>query len=243
MNIQTDAIVINQCERNDYTRFERDGGAVDFYSFAERGVGLSRNSALMRATADICLFGDDDVTYVDNYEDIIRAECARHPDADVIVFNLKSVNPNRPTAKIRRWKRGSFYNCLRYSTPQMSIRRMSVYKANVSFSLLFGGGAKYSSGEDSLFIMDCTRKGLRVYASPSVIGTVPHGESSWFEGYADKYFIDKGALFACMTKRWARLMCVQFCLRHRKLLGKEKKWSDALSLMLRGVKEFRESGC
>ena len=33
----------------------------------ERGIGLSRNTALMRATADIILFADEDVTYKDGY--------------------------------------------------------------------------------------------------------------------------------------------------------------------------------
>ena len=38
--------------------------------------------------------------------------------------------------------------------------------AHITFSLLFGGGAKYSNGEDSLFLKDCLKYGLVVYAVP-----------------------------------------------------------------------------
>ena len=41
-------------------------------SFTERGVGLSRNNALMRASADICLFADDDIIYENNYKEILN---------------------------------------------------------------------------------------------------------------------------------------------------------------------------
>ena len=41
---------------------------IKIYSFDERGVGLSRNSALMRADADIIVFADSDVIYNDDYE-------------------------------------------------------------------------------------------------------------------------------------------------------------------------------
>lgn len=238
MNIQSDTIVINQCDITGFNNFKYNGFVISYYSFPELGIGLSRNNALMRATADICLFADDDVTYVEGYKDIVINEYIEHPNADVIIFNVPSINPNRGTPIIKKWQRLHFYNCLKYGTYQISINTRSIHKANIFFSLLFGGGAKYSCGEDSLFIMDCIKKGLKVYASPRTVGTVSQTESTWFKGYSDKYFIDKGALYAAMTKRWAKLMCLQFCLRHRKMFEKEKTWFEAFSLMLRGIKEF-----
>ena len=56
MNIQTDAIVVNQCNENSIEKFEYKGHKIKWISLNERGVGLSRNTALMRSTADICLF-------------------------------------------------------------------------------------------------------------------------------------------------------------------------------------------
>ena len=53
MNLQADAIVVNQCDRNEYREYTFEGNRIRCYSFAERGVGLSRNNCLMRAT-EIC---------------------------------------------------------------------------------------------------------------------------------------------------------------------------------------------
>jgi hypothetical protein len=55
MNLQTDAIIINQTDKVDYEEISHNNKKVRFFSFNERGVGLSRNSALMRSVGDICV--------------------------------------------------------------------------------------------------------------------------------------------------------------------------------------------
>ena len=92
MKIKTDAVVVNQCEENRVEIFEHNSKNIKWLSFAERGVGLSRNTALMRATGDILLFADDDVVYNDDYEQKIIGAFKKHPDADFITFNLTSLN-------------------------------------------------------------------------------------------------------------------------------------------------------
>ena len=89
MGLQTDAIIANQCDLNNVEEFDFQGHIMKMFSFAERGVGLNRNNALMRADGDICLFADDDMVYVDKYADIVRRSFEHLPDADVIFFNLK----------------------------------------------------------------------------------------------------------------------------------------------------------
>ena len=51
---------------------------------------------------DIILLCDDDVIYNDNYEKIVISEFKKHPDADLITFNLNS--PNRWIKKNKRDK-------------------------------------------------------------------------------------------------------------------------------------------
>lgn len=239
MNIQSDAIVINQCNKNQYNELRYNGHLIRFLSFNERGVGLSRNNALMRADADICLFADDDVTYLDNYVELIRKSFERLPGADVIIFNVPSTNPNRIYEDITKVKKIRWFNCLKYGAVRMAIRTESIKRKNIYFSLLFGGGARYSAGEDSLFIFECIKRGLKVYGVPVKIGTVSQEDSTWFEGYTDKYFIDKGAFYASLSKRWANLFCLQFVIRHRKMFEKDKNWREALKLMLDGSGKFK----
>lgn len=236
MNIKTDAIVINQCDRNESEEFIHNGNTIKYLSFAERGVGLSRNNALMRATADICLFADDDVTYVDDYESIVTKSFEQFPKADVLLFNLPSTNKDRPSCNILVHHKVSTVNCLKYGAINIAIKTEKVHMSNILFSLMFGGGAKYSAGEDSLFLTECIKKKLNVYAIPHIIGYVRQDSSTWFNGFTDKFFFDKGVFFACFSKRWAYLMCLQFAVRKYRLYRNEKSIKQACILMFQGVR-------
>lgn len=239
MNISSDVLVVNQCNRVEIEEFKYDENSVMWISLQERGIGLSRNTALMRATADICLFADDDVEYVNGYKDIICKTFEDNPEADVIMFNVPSTNVSRPTYIIKKSSRVRWYNSLRYGAVKIAVKTERIRQKNIYFSLLFGGGAKYSAGEDSLFVADCIKNGLKVYANPEIIGYVKQDESSWFEGYTDKYFYDKGVFYACLSKKWARLLALQDILRHNKKWRNQIKIRRAYKLILKGIKEVK----
>jgi glycosyltransferase involved in cell wall biosynthesis len=240
MRISTETLIINQCDKNEFEEFSYNRNRIRVMSLAERGIGLSRNTALMRADAEICMFADDDLVYVDNYDQITIEEFKKNPKADIILFNIPSTNIERPTCKIDRAKRVRWYNSHKYGAVNIVAKTESLKRANVAFSLLFGGGARYSAGEDSMFILDCLRKGLKIYSSPKIIGFVDQNESTWFKGYVDKYFIDKGIFYACTTKQLAPLLCLQFAIRHRNLFKNDKSFVNAFLLMLEGTREWNK---
>lgn len=215
MNIQTDAIVANQCSNNSVEKFKYNESEITYLNFAEKGVGLNRNNALMRADADVVLFADDDIVYENNYKEIIESEFAKHKDADMIVFNVKNED-DRPRYTITSSKRVHKYNCLRYGAVRIAVKLDSIRKNNIWFSLLFGGGTKYGSGEDSLFIYDCISCGMKAYTSSEVILTVPQSNSTWFDGYTAKYFYDKGALYRAIFGKKASLMILLFLFKNKK---------------------------
>ena len=95
MNIQTDALIGNQCDKNEIREFQIDDKKIIYYSFNERGVGLNRNNTLLRTRADICILADDDMRFVENYEKIVREAFLKNPSADVIIFNLLEKTPGR----------------------------------------------------------------------------------------------------------------------------------------------------
>ncbi|CAM4467495.1 glycosyltransferase family A protein [Paenibacillus typhae] len=238
MNIQSDAIVINQSDSFCSNTLIFNDYKVNFLSFDERGIGLSRNNALMRASAEISLLADDDVIYIDGYREAVIKSFEENPHADMIFFNVPSKNHLRPTHIIKKKSRVRWYNCLKYGAVKVAFRTEKLKQANIYFSLLFGGGAKYGSGEDSLFISECIQKGLKIYTDPTIIGYVKQEESTWFKGYNDKFFKDKGVLFYFISKKWARLLCLQFVIRHRKMFANEKNVLEAYKLMLKGVEEI-----
>jgi len=215
MNIQTDAIIINQCDRNSFSEFDYKGNNIKWYSFAEKGIGLSRNSALSRSTGDILLFSDDDVTYYDDYEKVVTDYFEKHPKIGLAVFNFQSLNPIRPEPIINIEHRLHWFNCLKYGAFRIAVRREYILHANAHFSLLFGGGAKHQAGEDNLFINDCVKAGIICNASTGLLGTVKQAESTWFKGYNEKYYEDRGALFAAMYRKKAYFVMLMFEVRKR----------------------------
>lgn len=241
MNIQSDILIINQFNSIKYDELNKCYGKARMFTFNEKGVGLSRNSALMRSEADIVLFADDDVTYVNNYKNIIIEEFRNNPHADIIIFNVLSGNEYK-IYQFKENKRLHLYNILKFGTYRIAARRISLLKNNITFSLLFGGGAKYSAGEDSLFLRDCIKRGLKCIGSKKTIGTVNHEHSTWFHGYDEKYFFDKGAFSIAMFNSYiiAFLFCFQDYLRHKneylKDLSVGKK--HILLIELEGIRKF-----
>lgn len=215
MNISSDAIIINQGVHHSYDSISCGDSTVQMYSFAEKGVGLSRNTAMMRATADIIEFADDDMVFTDTYkEDVIR-EFEKHPEADAILFSLESLNPDRPLLKIKEFGKVSKIAALKYGCARLAIRRDKILYNNIAFSLLFGGGAKYGSGEDTVFLQDCIRAGLKIYRSPVKVADVRQETSSWFEGYTPKYYYDKGALFAAALPKLCYIYAIISALKEK----------------------------
>ena len=132
MNIASDAVVVNQCDGYDYREWHTKSGRVQSFGMAERGVGLSRNTALLHADADICLFSDEDIVLEKDYPDIIRKAYQQIPDADMILFNVR-VAPKRRTYWNEQRKRIHWYNYGRYPAYSISGKLDAFRRANVHF--------------------------------------------------------------------------------------------------------------
>lgn len=236
MNIQSDAIIINQTDSTMQEKFQYGNSKIMLFSLAERGIGLSRNTALMRATADIIEFADDDMIFIDTYQNDVLREFDAHPEADAIVFSVESLNPKRPLRRINKFERITRWQALKYGCARLAVRREKLEYNNVSFSLLFGGGARYGSGEDSLFLQDCFRAGLKIYRSPVKVADVKQDSSTWFEGYTDKYYFDKGVLFAALLPRICRIYASATVLKYRKPLKEKVR---ILKLFMNGISEYK----
>lgn len=234
MNIQSDAIICNQCDKTEFTEFDYKGHKIKWLSFSDRGVGLNRNDGLMRATADIVLFADDDIVYNDGYAKTIEDYYAANPKADVVIFNMNVSRDGKKKVLVSKEGKVSRKGVTKYGTFCISARREKLHFYNITFHLQFGGGTKYSCGEDTLFLQDCCKEKLQIYTTKQFIGNVDHGESTWFNGYTDKYFYDKGVLYYCINKRLAVLFALYHCLKH-KATYHEYGWKQAFTQMRKGI--------
>lgn len=240
MGIASDAVIINQCDRLGFEKIEYEGHVVRFYSFPDKGVGKSRNEALLRAEGDICLFADGDLVYENGYAEAIEAEFRANPRADMILFNVE-VAKERRTYHISKRKRVHWYNCGRYGAVSFAARRESLLSSGVAFSLLFGGGARYCSGEDSLFLKEFMGKGYSVYTAPVTIGREVSEGSTWFEGYDRKFFHDRGVLYRYLYGKLGRVMALRFLLAHRGRVCEKVSVLQAYGWMKEGLSVARFS--
>lgn len=212
MNIGSDAIIGNQCDRDSVERFEWNGHRITYLNFNERGVGLNRNNALMRADGDIVLFADDDMVYVDGYPEIVTKAFEDNPRADVIVFNLAEQGSQRK--EIQKISRVGYLNFLRYGTARVAARLEAIRANGIYFNQCYGGGTERCHGEDNLFLASCLDRGLKIYAVPETVATLTNERpSSWNRGYDEKYVRDQGALYRCMSRKYWRLLCLQDAVR------------------------------
>ena len=214
MNLQSDAVIINQCDRlgQEEMQISPGNGRIRFCSFPDRGIGRSRNEA------------------------ILRAEFQRNPRADMIIFNIE-VEEERRTYHITERKAVRWYNCGRYGAVSFAVRRESLLQSGITFSLLFGGGAKYSNGEDSLFLTEFIKKGYRVYTAPVTIGREEAGESTWFHGYNEKFFHDRGVLYHYLYGWLEWPLALRFLYAHKGTLCTEVSLQQARQWMRDGIRE------
>lgn len=239
MNIHSDAIIVNQADRFGYHETAVQEHTVKWYHFAERGIGLSRNSGMMRADADIIQFADDDMVFTETYEQDVVAEYEKHPEADVILFSNRCLNKDRMPYQVDTFGRVGRLEAVNFGGARITARRDKLLHHNVTFSLLFGGGAKYAAGEDVTFIQDCIKAGLKVYKSPVIVSTMKQEDSTWFTGYHKKYYVDKGALLAANFPLISRFgIYVQALKKSRR---SEYSFKELLSFYREGAREFRRN--
>ena len=240
MNVQQSVVIANQCGNWNYFKQKKGEHTVSMFSSDTVGVGLNRNFALQLASADILLFADDDVRYYDaDLSGVIRA-FEELPQADVIVFGMDMTRDGKIYEK-RRCKTAPVFlwNSMKYGTYRIAVRRRSIQSKNIVFSVLFGGGCVYGSGEDSLFLRDCFRKGLKVYSHEYVLGTCAKDQSSWFTGYNQKYMFDKGAWTACAFPKIKHLIKWYFIFRCMRLT--ELSLREVIYHFNRGIRLYPQS--
>ena len=217
MNICSNVVIANQSDRDEVTRRDTRFGNVTMITTPTKGVGLNRNIALLASDGDILLFADDDVVYNDDMPVQVLRAFEDNPKADVIVFGINYIREGKIFEKRHHQKRRlHVWNALRYGTCTIAVRRSSILKHNITFNQNFGGGCPFSAGEDSLFIKSCFEHGLKIYSNSYVLGTCCKDSSTWFKGYNDKYFYDKGVLVRYLFPKTSYVFAMYFAANFKR---------------------------
>ena len=240
LNIHTDCVVINQCDRTSEKKVSHAASAGDigvtYIETTQRGLSKSRNMALEAASGPVCILCDNDVEYVKDYDRIINDAFKWHEDADVLVFFVK--RPERQQPVFDREKKMGYLSVMKIFSPEIAFRKSSI--EGISFNEMFGAGAKYFMGEENLFLYECLKRRKKIVYIPQMIAKVRDEESTWFKGYNREFFISRGANYAAMSRPFSVLLILQYAVRKRYLYKDELSVADAVITMFKGRREYLE---
>lgn len=233
--ITGNVVSINQCDREAFEEYETPTGKARMFYTTQRGLTKSRNMAIEKSNADICLVCDDDEVFVKGYEDIILGAYREHPDADVIAF--KVIDPRSQRSSLAdKTIRLRFPKTMKISSWQISFRRQSLLDHKIRFDELMGAGTGNGAEEELKFLTDCERAGLVMYYVPVEIATVMQNESTWFKSYDESFFENRGS-----TTRYilgpvlATVYAVYYVVRKRKMYRNDISSLKALRTTFWGI--------
>ncbi len=239
MNIQSDVVYANQSDKTAYDETSFGEYTAKMVTTDTRGVGINRNLSLLYSSGEYVLISDDDMKYVDGYPELVEKAFAENPNADGIVFNIVTIGEDLGRRQNVKSKRVRWYNALNYGAARLAVKQTALKREGIMFNTNFGGGTKYSAGEDTLFVCDMLKKGLKLYTYPVAIAAVDQTTSTWFKGYNEKYYYDKGALFSAISKRWAKPLCLQEVIRHRQYEQNGMTLLQTYKIMTQGIKGYK----
>ena len=236
LHIDSDCLIINQCNSDDFYCFEYKGHKIKCFFSNERGLSKSRNMAIDHSEADILAFADDDLLYYPKYKEIILSAFQKNPDKDIIIFNIDDYSKEFPTYQ----KIPSFFNLFGFISMQVAIRRQSIIDKNIRFNIHFGSGSKkFLNGEENIFLSECYRSDLKILYVPEKILSRVDAPSTWFHGYNDpQYIVSKGAIFYAISPGLVYFLILQFALRKRRLLH-PVTFLQSIRYMLQGMNEYK----
>lgn len=231
------SLIINQITKTGKNDIRIEEGDHRCFSFHEKGLSRSRNRALNNAIGDICTLSDDDMTYCENYEEIILSAYKKYPEADLIAFSF--LYPDGKEKHHLREGRVSLLMSMKINSAMITYKRKSVIENRLMFDERFGAGGLYPWGEENIFLFDCIRKGLKLYYVPIIIGQLQPSNSSWSRKNTPKHFEQMGAIYYRMSSRLFPFLIIQFALRKRSQYIEETDMFTAIKSMFIGAKKFK----
>ena len=238
-NIQTDCVVINQCDINkveeyDFINKKGESCHVKFVSTIERGLSKSRNMAIVNSTGDICLICDDDEVLEDDYE-LTILKGYQETQANVVIFTVRR-NDGYRQFSLSESRKMSLREIFKTSSQQLTFRN----NPHIRFDEKMGSGTGNGGGEEIKFLMDMKRFGNEIFYYPALIASVNPGESQWFYGCDEKFLRDKGwAIRRTVGAVLGMMYNIYFSISHRKEFMPHISLAGAFREMCIGWRENR----
>ena len=239
-NIQSDVLVINQCDADKTEKFAflnkaGESCTARIIHTTERGLSRSRNMAIRNATGDLCLFCDDDIELEDQYVSSIVDAFQNYPDKSIIAFRIKYFKKecSLETKKI------NIFNAAKISSVQIVFDRNKI-SHEILFCEKMGSGTGNGGGEENKFLVDCIKAGHKVLYVPSLIATVNQTQSLWFNGFDKRYWLNRGWVAKMIYGYFLGYVYIWYTIIFRaNQIDQENSWLNHISWLHKGFFESR----
>lgn len=245
MNIQSDVVFANQKDSFSYTKEVINGHTAEMITTPTRGVSKNRNIAIaFSGDTEYIVFSDDDLRFLDGYEEIVINEFENHKEAEAIKFNLDCVSERKLSIKPTKvFKKANFKNYTACGMCGFAIKKDVLIKANLGFNEYFGPGSKVLCGEDTIFLHEVLEKKVKFYFSPKIIAQINLSSSSWHKGYDDREFgkqrfMAAGATLAAIYPHLSRLLAVRSAYKFSKRNVGTFTFKEILDCYMKGISEY-----
>ena len=240
MNLQTDAVIANQADRNEILCQKSGGSSVQLVTTSTRGTSRNRNIALAHSNHKVAyiLFSDADLIFADGYEQLILAEFERHPEAEAIKFNIHDLSTARKISmrRIQKFERATKRNMASSGVCGLVIRADVLKKYNFRFREDFGPGTDNYCGEDTIFLMNVLKSKVRLYRSPVDIAGIDQTESVWFQGHDERFFSNAGVVIGTIYPVLSYLIVVRSAYKAYKRNDSGMGFEEILKCYYKGIK-------
>ena len=243
MNLQTSAVLANQADRFDVVEEYVGQSHIKLVTTPFRGASRNRNTAIefIDTETDVILFADDDMIMIEDYEKIISEEFQSHPEAEAIHFTLEEISKVRDITlnKTAEFKKATRLNTGSWGVCGLAIKCSKLRSSNVKFNECFGPGTYNDHGEDTIFVQQLLKAGVKTYMSPKVIANIDQSESSWFDGYNKKYFEVGGSVLANIYPCICYMIAVRSSYKFSRNSRCNLSFSNILNCYMSGIARYK----
>ncbi|WP_024589837.1 MULTISPECIES: glycosyltransferase family A protein [unclassified Pseudoalteromonas] len=210
---------------------------ITMISKKERGSSKSRNLAIENASGDICIIADDDVSYLENYESIVKDAYIKYPDADIITFQIQTTEgkPFKPNYSNEEYYHTKM-SILKCASIEITFKRESIIKSGLKLDLEFGLGSKYRVHDEIIFLKDALDNGLKCVYIPLPI--VIHPPESSGTDYNEQLLFSKGAAFYRLFGISGLLYDLAFSIKKYSEYKNVFSFIQCLRLMVKGTLSY-----
>jgi hypothetical protein len=229
-------LIINQTTKDKI--LESQYPNVRVINVFERGLSRSRNLAVANVNHRIGLVADDDLVFVQGFDEKIARGFNRFKEAAIIKFVTTTFEgvpfrkyPKTPRAKLTAMQR------LNSTSWEMALNIDVVRKSGILFNTNFGLGSTFPLGEEPVLINDLYQKGYQICHEPEIIVTHKEFKDSDNITVEENYRIRGAYLYTIFGKAFPLWLGIQLMYHVKQGIVKPHQILHYIKIAVKGKNE------